>query len=503
MNALIKKEIRLILPAWIAAMLLVILPIWIIPPNLDSYHIYTLALGFLFLGLASFGQEFSFRTFSLSLSQPISRRHFWLVKITTLIVAIMLILFAMLILAEIRYDFYHRSFFVPPLGPVIVTLLIASVACSGGLWTTLLLRQVTGAFWFALLVPMIILTLFVGLSEHFQFADTTEEILGLVVFTIYSIAGFFWARHLFLNAQDTQWTGGEISFQWRKRISERANVSSRPRHWFSALVRKEIQSQQINLLIAAVVLALHLAAQITLKLHPGFENPNIHGMLEMTWGLWLLMPLLIGSSAVAEERRLGIIELQLCLPVSRRMQLFIKFSAALILSLILGGVMPILIESPKDFVTTFTHFDYWIFAVATSVFFISFYASTLARTTLQAIGLAIVVTVAIYFYEAASAIAIVRFGHGYTAEQFGIQILKIYLGLPILLLTFGWLTFRNFKWLHENWKLWRRNIIVVLAAFATIFILSNAIYLRAWEFLTPADKPHGLARLSESDRQNC
>lgn len=492
MNALIKKEIRLILPAWIAAMLLVILPIWIIPANLGSYRIYAFALGFLFLGLASFGQEFSFRTLSLSLSQPVSRHRFWLIKITTLIVAMVFVLLALVVSAEIQNDFSNRSFFVPPLGPVIGTLLIASVACSGGLWATLLLRQVTGAFWFALLVPVIILILFGGFSEHFQFTDATEEILGVVIFVIYSIAGFFWARHLFLNAQDAQWTGGDISFPWHKKISEQTSTANQPRHWLSALARKEFQLHQANILIAALVLALHLAAVVIRKVHPNFENPNVKFILDATWALWLLMPLLIGSAAVAEERRLGIIESQLCLPASRRAQLFIKFSVALILSLILGGLMPLLIERTKDL-------DFHIYYVAAAIFFISFYASTLACTTLQAIGLAIPVAVAIYLYEVATAIRIFKFGYDSTSAQFGVELLKLYLGVPILLFTFGWLTFRNFKWLHENWKLWRRNFIVVLAAFATIFVLSNAIYLRAWEFLTPADKPHGLARLSESE----
>ena len=299
---------------------------------------------------------------------------------------------------------------------------------------------------------------------------------------------------MFLRAQDTQWTGGEISFPSRRKISAQtaASFSSQPRHWLSALVRKEFQLHQATILIAVLVLALHLASVFIRKIHPHFTNTAYKDVLELIWMVWLLMPMLIGCAAVAEERRLGVIESQLCLPVSRRAQLSVKFSVALVLSLFLGGVMPFVIEKARDY-------NHWIFAVAAAIFFISFYASTLARTTLQAIGLAIAVAAAIYLYEVSTAIGIFKLGHDYTNAQFGVELLKLYLGLPILLLTFGWLAFRNFKWLHENWKLWRRNFIVVLAAFATIFILSNAIYFRAWEIFMSAEQPHGVARLSVSE----
>ncbi len=60
--------------------------------------------------------------------------------------------------------------------------------------------------------------------------------------------------------------------------------------------------------------------------------------------LWLVMPVVVGSMAVAEERRLGVMEGQLCLPVSRRVQFVIKGVFTLFLGIFLGGVMPMLLE---------------------------------------------------------------------------------------------------------------------------------------------------------------
>ena len=42
--------------------------------------------------------------------------------------------------------------------------------------------------------------------------------------------------------------------------------------------------------------------------------------------LWLLIPWLMGCVAIAEERKLGTMESQLCLPVNRRLQFAVKFT---------------------------------------------------------------------------------------------------------------------------------------------------------------------------------
>src|SRR5688572_9946560 len=68
---------------------------------------------------------------------------------------------------------------------------------------------------------------------------------------------------------------------------------------------------------------------------------------EAFWVLWFLMPILIGCTAVAEERRLGPLEAQLCLPVRRRTQFITKFGVALALALVLGMAMPLVFEGGR------------------------------------------------------------------------------------------------------------------------------------------------------------
>ena len=80
MNTLLRKEIRLVFPAWIVAMILVIVPVWLVPNNgLPQYSsgvpvllTISFSLGMIVLALAPFGQEVSAGTFSVLLAQPAS-----------------------------------------------------------------------------------------------------------------------------------------------------------------------------------------------------------------------------------------------------------------------------------------------------------------------------------------------------------------------------------------------------------------------------------------------
>jgi hypothetical protein len=180
----------------------------------------------------------------------------------------------------------------------------------------------------------------------------------------------------------------------------------------------------------------------------------------------------------------------------------LKFFTGLFLSLLLGAVVPSVIEYTSNFgVKQF--FDYWIFAYAALVYFISFYASTLARSTLQAIGMAIAIPMVVCaglftFVSLADAhhnnIGRIFFGF----NQAGWVVLALIMGVPSLPLILARLMFWNFKWLHRDWNLWGCNAAIILASFMSIFILDCAIYYRSWELLTPVDYPHGPAQMSDS-----
>lgn len=516
MNPLVQKEIRLLLPAWIAAMLLAVLPAvimdlgWLVDlvsgnSARDYYDLLAFVLpvifsvGALLLGVSSFGQELNAGTFSILLSQPIARQRVWRVKTTALLLAFISVGLAGM--AAIWSQFYiFQAAVVDPANMVAYEggtfrfLALASlVMFSGGLWTALLMRQAAGAFWFTLLIPVAIVLGTETLLSFFPVSDEFVDHVTVTVLFIYGVAGLVYARRLFFTVQDLPGVGREITFTWRKERAESIGISRSPRHWLSASIGKEVQLHQINFVIAIVVLALNLLSLLVRKIHPHFDNPDIGFMLEQVWVLWLLMPLLMGCAAIAEERKLGIIESQLCLPISRRAQFAIKFLVALVLSVFFGAVMPSVIEHTRNFGET-DWGNFWVFYAAAALFFVSFYASSLVRSTLLAMGMAIAQPIVIGGVLALY-LALISYDRP-TQENFGRFFCLVYVGVPAAVLVLLGLMLRNFKWLHENLKLWRYNIIVLVISLGSILLLTNAIYFRTWESFMPLESPHGPARLT-------
>src|SRR5207245_2154907 len=137
---------------------------------------------------------------------------------------------------------------------------------------------------------------------------------------------------LFFRAQDVHWTGGTVAMPgWLKmrRGLARTELKQglRPR---AALLAKEFQLHQPHLVIAGVLAMAHLGMIVARKAGSGFpDSPVLEFLTGQFWVLWLVMPLLIGCTAVAEERKLGTLEAQLCLPARRRTQFATKFIVAL------------------------------------------------------------------------------------------------------------------------------------------------------------------------------
>ncbi|HTV42687.1 MAG TPA: ABC transporter permease subunit [Candidatus Sulfotelmatobacter sp.] len=505
MKTLIKKEIRLLLPAWIAAMLLAIAPGWLIEYFLPHQSAaiefpppFFVLPGLFLLGISAFGREFSAKTFSLLLSQPVVRIRAWRLKTLTLALAFALVLAA----GTISWSFFihlHPAY-SPHFFDAFPGVLLWTVAIfTGGLWTTLLLRQEVGALWVTLLVPAAILAAAGLLADYLNLAEKIEYRVGDLAVLAYSAAGFLFARRLFLNAQDTQWTGGTFFF-WRGVSGEKAGffAARRARNRFMALLSKEIQLHDANLFIATIILGVNLGA---VALRTLISNGNLKGSLEFVWALWLLMPLLIGCSAVAEERRLGVSEAQLCQPVSRWAALCIKFLVALVLSVILGAVLPSLIERTGNFgITDWPNF--WIFFAAPAIFLVSFYASTLSRSTVHAIGVAVGVSVAgLFGFLICAAVAFhTDFGLRGSHYVYYEDVCRVYLMSHLCFLIFPWvlayLMYWNFKRLHTGWMPFRRNAVTIFITFPTLIVLTNLIYFRSWELLFPLEAAYGPARLT-------
>jgi hypothetical protein len=515
MNALIRKEIRLVLPLWSVAMLLVLVATWLIaarhpsePSSITNAAQVATVFGALMLGLAPFGLEFSAGTFQQFLSQPIARKRLWWLKAGIQGLAAALVLLCGLLCAYgLGPDYDSPMEFFASSG----CLSLAAVA--GGLWTTLLFRQIAAALWFAVLVPVVIAAATTALIEKLLQPPVDSHLpdyCGYAAVFLYSVAAFFWARRMFLRAQDTLWTGGTVSLpNWfgARKQAVAAQFGRRP---LRALCGKELPAQHVSLLLAAFLVVLHVAA-IGLRKAEFIQSPTtkmLPQVLGFWWCLWFAMPLLIGSAAVAEERKHGTLESQLCLPVTRRFQFSTKLGFALVLGILLGGVMPWLLESlgaELGFRGDFPAIgkpSSWpallFFCVGgLGITFVSFYASTLTRNLLQAMGAALVTAMVLAgFMGWALTGGPLKGGNLYL--WFGP--LAGWIGLPIIVLAILVLSFRNYGSLYVGGNTWWRNSLALVASMAVIVLSTMVIYNRAWEWFMPLEPPHGPAQLSGSVR---
>jgi ABC-type transport system involved in multi-copper enzyme maturation permease subunit len=523
MNALIKKEIRLLLPGFLLGLALAF-TVWLLPRQpatgirmgLWGFAYFCWPVVMILMMLESFGREMSAGTFSQLLAQPVPRARIWRTKTLLLAAAALVPL-----LVWCASYFLHNP---EDLKPEELRMMLACVALcmlvvySGGLWTVLLFRQVTTAFWVMILVPAAVYVtvecLLGNAPDNVQFTTLTA------VFTIYGISGILLARRLFFRAQDVAWTGGVINFSsWRYfERGAREGISSRHRRPIAALLKKEFQLHSISLFCACALLALHIAIFF---LRIFFVNSHKNSLAAVAsdffWTLWLVVPVILGCSAVAEERRLGMAEAQFCQPVSRRSQFAAKFIPILIFGTLLGGVLPILLETmaahfgaPADLYkpenqtnyqfggSDFLGFQISIVALAAGLAWAGFYASTLTRNFLQALGAALSAVLGCVLFTSFIAF-VIRNRITFLGITPWHSILPFLIAIPTVPAVLLWLAWLNFSHFREGWHLWRRNLLGFAGAFVFIVATTTALYNRAWEVFEPAELPHGQATFSLSD----
>lgn len=536
MSLLLKKEIRLLLPSTAAALALVIvLPwFWRSPYSLFSMTTVALFFGLLVLATTSFGREITMGTFSSLLVQPVERRRIWWTKIGLLLAAAALVFGAYCISCLLRINdlwlnplashglLYLKNNFAMAAG---IGGVFVMMALSGGLWTTLLFRNTMAAFWVAFLIPAGTLMLELLLDARLVkmvallMVQPGEEADGhlarvliykalLVLGVIYGVAGILYSKRLFQRAQDADSAGKSFALFSGSAATDAKNAARAIRRPgpVLALLKKEFHLHSVSLLFAGVLLFMHVCAILLrsdIKLLDGF--PVLQGFVQYFWAFWLVIPLIVGAMALAEERKLGVTESQFCLPVPPGTQFLVKFLPAMLFAIVLGGVIPMALEiaasaagSPGVFfkmsrsagghatrdIMALVAGD---FATAAGLALIGLWASTLARNFLQALSFGFV---GVVMFLAVSAIITSK----RLLAVFGVSLPM--LSVPVFTVALVWLAWRNYKYFAEHERILRRNALALIIATLVMFAGSAAIYYRAWEVFQPAEPAHGKAVLS-------
>jgi hypothetical protein len=499
MNTLLRKEFRLLLPAWLAALAVAMLPLLLRQGGDEDFYAVCFAAGALFLGLTPFGQEVNWGTFCLLLSQPEKRGRLWNAKAGLSALAFfcgwaVFNYCHWLGVQHPRIEFPGNPASVAD--TALMSAVVALVAYSGGLWTTLLLRDVAAALITTILVPVFI---YEGVAVGLGGVLPAPGEIGGVALVLYAVAGLIAARRLFIRAQDLSWAGGQISV---------SDGQARPFHWLAfgfkqrrgalpTLIFKELQLQEITMILTPVLLVVHLTVVLVRHFAPSwgerfYLNDVVH--------LWLVLPLVIGSLGVAEERRHNTWEAALCLPVPRRLQLAVKFGVVMMLGVILGGVLPSLVEGAAGASGFFKYMPY----VAAGTTAVSFLASTMSRGLLQCFSVAALSIVgALFLFALAllSLLALLTLAAATNVNLFQVGgALFAILAWPAGIALYVFLIVKNCQQTQIGARLWWANVRCVAGVIFSTLLATAAIYERVWEFAMPLEPRHGPPRLAGGGR---
>lgn len=480
MTVLLRKEIRSLLPAWIVTMAATAL-IAFVRPNIANVLLFGVAIGCVLLGITSFGSEFSQGTFSVLLAQPIPRARIWWTKTMTLGVALLSVAVTVFVALATQFFNSGSNFRVDDVEmPAIFTLLFFGAAFAGGLLSALTIRQMATAFWIALLFPLGVC----GVAGILTM-DRSEKTINISIaasLAVYDVIAFLLARYQFLRAQDLPGASGTVISlpAWIRFGTKARSVTTAPsRRPLRALIAKEFQLHQVSLCFAAVLLVLHLIVLFIRRMFfvpVGWQKHLYELLLGCWWLLWFVIPVIIATAAVAEERRQGTLDGSLCLPARKSTQWFIKCAVCFFLALLFGGVMPWLLESTASLIGATSpifqapsafpnHWQFlrWAVTEGAVITLVAFYASSLARSLLQAVG------VGVLFASAFVWIA-VHFFHFLPGDVF------FQIGLPVLFVLLLWLSCVNFKHSTVGRRLWLGNISALLLVAVFLYGLTALLW---------------------------
>lgn len=529
MTALLRKELRLLAPTTIVALLAAgVFALW--PDSKAEPRFVRETRGlFLMLGYVvtvvsvattSVGREISGNTLAGQLALPVRRSAVWRAKVLTLAASVLLT-FAAWRLALILNPF---SLLTPGenLDSPLWLGWVAATAFAGGLTIPLLVRQSSTAFALTIVAPALIAAV-ANLVAPFLGEQVTSGTCVGVALACYTVAGVIGSYWLFVRAEDRvplttsvtapTWVHARLGLP---RILRRAGSTSRGRR---ALFAKELRFFEPVLLLGAALALIHLGLIGARSLAGGFRlNSTAELVASGFWYLWLVMPLLLGAMAVADERRHGTHEAQLCLPVSRRTQFLIKVGVGATLALLFGGVLPHLLEGGRTLPelrevagpstrqpigaawAAVRHglgpaARFVVVAPAPLLLFAcGFFASTLTRHVLRALGLGVLLAGGVWLYPECS-----RTLENPPAILLWEGQLIHLIAVPAVLVAVAALAYRNSTHVRVGWPQVRRTLVCVVTVVAGSMLLTAAIYQRAWELLLPREPVHGAPRFEQRD----
>jgi ABC-type transport system involved in multi-copper enzyme maturation permease subunit len=417
-----KKELRLLFPEWITALLLASTPLAFFligqgtSPNQGSLQglqpitLLCLAIGCVWLATAILGKENNFGTLEPMLSLPITRQQLWREKCfaafttigTTTVLYVACIELAYLWTPPGAVDSFSNDY-----RNGIGFILLCSVG-PALLFTSYLCRS-HEAFWMTLLAPFGILVVVVITTPE-SLEEYQENILTSVMI-VYGLVTLWFARKRILSWEASSPANQNIVIRLP---GLRGKSVAQPSQTYEGLkagrsiLLKELRTHQLTLVCTLLFAMIYGVAIITLR-HENWYSVVTEELIVNIRLAWLLIPTMIGAAAIAEERHLGVTSWHSTLPVSRLQQWRTKILVALGLGFVLGAIVPWPLDyyllntigsaqesGPTDpELSLLLKLLGWGSPVFATI--VGFYASSMARSLLQGIFFSVLITIALFF----------------------------------------------------------------------------------------------------------
>jgi hypothetical protein len=386
----LSKEIRALLPLWGASIAaLATAFVWreghrLLLPG-PTLALCAYVVGSLAIGAQSVGQEYSYRTLPMLLSQPADRRRTYFLKFV--VSAVMLLALAALAATTIATVWRPVSsrfsvvilpvlcgLFLAPLLTMIARSTLAGMIL-GGTAMALTWLATLGIAWFGFGID-------IEAAEHIILARWT---LGMMVLCP-AVGLLGWHRFRALEAIDI---AAPLHLpRWLTRAQ-----GARRHHPLRALALKEVHLQQM----AFVLAGLHIVGWTILVLLQRYVPSMAAVPVEALLLLYSIgLAIVIGAAASADERQHGTRDWQLLQPSPAWQQWMVKVGVSFALAFLLGVGLPVVLSqltSVEDFRAIHVSADLAILIVLLTAS--SIYVSSLSSSGVRAVALSLPIAMAV------------------------------------------------------------------------------------------------------------
>ena len=364
LSRLAAKDVRALAPIWIVCLAAMAASVTLNLTPFRGFGVVLFFFGLAALGALSFGHEYQHGTMALLLSLPAPRTRLFLVKAAVL--APMLLTVAavatLIVFPDVHSDELDR--------PWLAWRAALYVLCVAP-WLTMVFRSAIAGAVFTLSLPGTAVTL----AQPIYFLAYGRLAPGEVVLEVMwrsslalSAIGAVASWRTFARLEAIDGKGSPLGLpQWLRWPDAASAPGPTIGHPIWLLVKKELRLQEMAFVVAGLYVIGWIAA---VWLQPVFQHSReIFDVLSFFYAM--LIALLVGSVASAEERQLGTLDWQLLLPVGSVTQWAVKAGVVLGLALLFGLGLPALLVTSKDFGWMGLRLAYGIVALAIAGLYVS------------------------------------------------------------------------------------------------------------------------------------